>query len=90
MSEIKFRRRCKYAGEVFNALVEKCGFPLEEASNFLNSIPDADVVECKSIERVIDRLKEVSFNDIDEMYADDGQLMLFLHDAIEIIKDEVM
>ena len=38
------------------------------------------------IDRVIEQLKKVSFVDIDEEYADDGQRMLFLHDAIEIVK----
>lgn len=43
----------------------------------------------KPLERVVKRLKDVSFVDIDEAYADDGQRMLFLHDAIECIKEEV-
>ena len=38
------------------------------------------------IEYVIEQLENVSFVDIDEEYADDGQRMLFLHDAIEIVK----
>ena len=37
------------------------------------------------IDRVIEQLEKVSFVDIDEEYADDGQRMLFLHDAIEIV-----
>ena len=38
------------------------------------------------IDRVIEQLEKVSFVDVDEEYADDGQRMLFLHDAIEIVK----
>ena len=38
------------------------------------------------IDRVIEQLEKVSFIDIDEEYAHDGQRMLFLHDAIEIAK----
>ena len=38
------------------------------------------------IDNVIEQLEEVSFVDVDEEYADDGQRMLFLHDAIEIVK----
>ena len=38
------------------------------------------------LEYVIEQLENVSFVDIDEEYADDGQRMLFLHDAIEIVK----
>ena len=38
------------------------------------------------LEYVIEQLENVSFIDIDEEYADDGQRMLFLHDAIEIVK----
>ena len=37
------------------------------------------------LEYVIEQLENVSFVDIDEEYADDGQRMLFLHDAIEIV-----
>ena len=37
-------------------------------------------------DNVIEQLENVSFVDIDEEYADDGQRMLFLHDAIEIVK----
>ena len=36
------------------------------------------------IDKVIKQLEKVSFVDVDEEYADDGQRMLFLHDAIEI------
>ena len=39
-----------------------------------------------NIDRVIEQLEKVSFVDVDEEYADDGQRMLFLHDAIEIVK----
>ena len=38
-----------------------------------------------NIDRVIGQLEKVSFVDVDEEYADDGQRMLFLHDAIEIV-----
>ena len=38
------------------------------------------------IDRVIEQLENVSFVDVDEEYAGDGQRMLFLHDAIEIVK----
>lgn len=37
-------------------------------------------------DKVIERLEKASFVDVDEEYADDGQRMLFLHDAIEIVK----
>ena len=37
------------------------------------------------LEYVIEQLEKVSFVDVDEEYADDGQRMLFLHDAIEIV-----
>ena len=38
------------------------------------------------LEYVIEQLEKVSFVDVDEEYADDGQRMLFLHAAIEIAK----
>lgn len=41
------------------------------------------------IDNVVEQLEKVSFVDIDEEYADDGQIMLFLHDAIEIVKGGV-
>lgn len=53
MTEIKLQKRCKYAGDVFYALVEKCGFSIEEAANLLNSIPDVD------IEEEFERIKKV-------------------------------
>lgn len=45
MAEIKLIKRCKYAGEVYLALIEKCGFSPKEASDFLYSIPDVDIEE---------------------------------------------
>ena len=38
------------------------------------------------IDKVVKQLEKVSFVDIDEEYADNGQNMLFLHDATEIVK----
>ena len=38
------------------------------------------------VDKVVEQLEKVSFVDVDEEYADDGQRMLFLHDAIEIVK----
>lgn len=38
------------------------------------------------IDNVVEQLEKVSFVDVDEEYADDGQRMLFLYDAIEIVK----
>ena len=41
------------------------------------------------VDKVVKQLENVSFVDVDEEYADDGQRMLFLHDAIEIVKGGV-
>ena len=38
------------------------------------------------IDKVVKQLEKVSFVDVDEEYADNGQNMLFLHDATEIVK----
>lgn len=38
------------------------------------------------IDNVVEQLEKVSFVDVDEEYADNGQIMLFLHDAIEIVE----
>ncbi len=43
MAEIKLQKRYKYAGDIMPKLLD-IGFDLETASNFLNDIPDADVV----------------------------------------------
>lgn len=45
-----------------------------------------DQLIASDLEYVIEQLENVSFVDVDEEYADDGQRMLFLHDAIEIVK----
>ncbi len=47
--KIKLRKRAKFAGDIFNALIE-AGWTSETASSFCDSIPDADcreVVPCK-------------------------------------------
>lgn len=49
MPEIKIRKRCKYAGDVFVALL-KMGYGIEAANAFCDNIKDADVeevVRCK-------------------------------------------
>lgn len=53
MTEIMLTKRVKYAGDVFKELIEKAGFPIDLAADFVNNIPDADAVpvvrcrECK-------------------------------------------
>ena len=52
MPEIKLHKRCKYAGEVFVALL-KMGYGIEAANAFCDNIKDADVeevVRCKDCE----------------------------------------
>lgn len=44
MPEIALKKRFKYAGDVFAALMKK-GWPCTEASEFVNSFRDADVEE---------------------------------------------
>lgn len=43
--EIKLQKRYKYAGDIFEALIEKAGFPIDVAGEFLNGIKDAEVIE---------------------------------------------
>ena len=45
-----------------------------------------DMPTSYDIDKVVEQLEKVSFVDVDEEYADDGQIILFLHDAIEIVK----
>ena len=46
MAEIKLKKRYKYAGDVLPKLID-IGFDIETATDFLNNIKDADVVEVK-------------------------------------------
>lgn len=49
MSEIKLKKRFKYAGDIYKVLLDT-EWDAETAAAFLNSIPDADVeevVRCK-------------------------------------------
>lgn len=41
----------------------------------------------KPMDRIVKRLKEVSFIDWDEKYIDNGECLIYLADAIEIVKD---
>lgn len=43
----------------------------------------------KPMDRIVERLKEVSFIDWDEKYIDNGECLICLVDAIEIVKGEV-
>lgn len=43
MAELKLSKRYKFAGDIMQELLD-IGFDLETATDFLNSIPDADVV----------------------------------------------
>ena len=44
----------------------------------------------KPVERILERLKEVAFPDFEEEYTCNGSELLFLSDAIEIIKEDAM
>lgn len=57
MDEIKLDKRCKYAGDIFTKLID-IGFDIETATDFLNNIKDADVVEvvrCKDCKRCYEK-----------------------------------
>jgi hypothetical protein len=43
--EIKLQNRYKCAGDIFEALIKKAGFPIDVACEFLNGIKDAEVIE---------------------------------------------
>lgn len=70
---------------------EKCGARTNEYQSVRLVKSEQEVIKAWNtrtpVEEVLARLEEVSFVDIDEAYADDGQRMVFLHDAIEIIKE---
>ena len=57
MDEIKLNKRYKYAGDIFPKLID-VGFDIETATDFLNNIKDADVVEvvrCKDCKRCYEK-----------------------------------
>lgn len=57
MAEIKLNKRYKYAGDVFPKLID-IGFDIETATDFLNNIKDAEVVEvvrCKDCKRCYEK-----------------------------------
>lgn len=58
MPEIKIRKRCKYAGDVFVALL-KMGYGIEAANAFCDNIKDADVEE-------VVRCKDCRFNTFEQ------------------------
>ena len=58
MDEIKLNKRCKYAGDIFPKLID-IGFDIEMATDFLNNIKDADVVE-------VVRCENCAFYDIED------------------------
>lgn len=59
MAEIKLKKRIKYAGDVFKALVEKGWFP-GDAIELLQTIQDADVmdsiVRCQDCKHLYNRI----------------------------------
>ena len=52
MAEIKLNKRYKYAGDIFQKLVD-VGLDIEAATAFLNEVEDADVEENKDCEKCI-------------------------------------
>lgn len=57
MAEIKLNKRYKYAGDIFPKLID-IGFDIETATDFLNNIKDANVVEvvrCKDCKRCYEK-----------------------------------
>ena len=57
MAEIKLNKRYKYAGDIFPKLID-IGFDIETATDFLNNIKDAEVVEvvrCKDCKRCYEK-----------------------------------
>lgn len=71
--------------EGYKLLTNECrDFARDIIRGFLKDI-DAQPT-AYDIEKVVKQLEKVSFIDVNEEYADDGQRMLFLHDAIGIVK----
>ena len=47
MAEIKLNKRYKYAGDIVKALLNRLQWTLDDTTEFINSIEDADVAEVK-------------------------------------------
>ena len=62
MAEIKLQKRYKYAGDVFQELVEHAGFQPEVAAALLNDIPDADVAPRAEVEKIFEEIEDVINN----------------------------
>ena len=52
MAEIKLKKKYKYAGDIFQKLID-IGFDIETATVFLNEVADADVEEHKDCKKCI-------------------------------------
>ena len=59
MAEIKLNKRYKYAGDIFQKLVD-VGLDIEAATAFLNEVEDADVEENKDCKKCIHFDKHVT------------------------------
>ena len=52
MTEIKLKKKYKYAGDIFRKLID-IGFDIEPATVFLTEVADADVEEKRDCEKCI-------------------------------------
>ena len=88
MHEIKLQKRYKFAGDIFKILVEKCGYPVEAATSLLNEIPDAEVVEQTTLERIVERLEEEHRKSEECPKFEKVFRQVAFEEAIAIVKEE--
>ncbi len=63
MPEIKLKKRYKCAGDIYTEFIKHSDWSVESIVEFLNSIPDADVVE-------VCRCKECDYSEqMDSLYC---------------------
>lgn len=46
-TQIELKKRCKYTSDIVKALLNRLQWTLEDTTEFINSMEDADVVEVK-------------------------------------------
>lgn len=82
-----FKWRTPYGFITYSAQCYDCHFGLVEVDT------EAKAIEAwntrKPMDRIVEQLKEVAFVDWVEKYVDNGEALVCLQDAIEIVKGEV-
>ncbi len=85
MAEIKLNKRYKYAGDIVKALLNHLQWTLQDVTEFMNSIEDADVVEvvrCKNCKFNVANMEKDPL-DITDYSGDDIVCSYFMTDGLD-------